>query len=283
MLDYNLKTIEERVACVVDEISNPETDLNAKYKGYIADYLLFHSEKNQTKREKETDYPITTRNREITINKRQVSYEQIVSSLENGEDGIYALINEDKNQLLDHKATISQEDEDNAQIKELLSQIETLRESFERSNGQRRYSLKKQIIETYQQIYILKASGSSKPKPNQQIKTIARMSIPEKIIVYPDKAPKVESPVSLLNPAHVSFLLCYYSILKQETYEDLNSDMHWLLIDLEDLVDRTLKDKYPVLYSLLEYKVDGLSNEEIKNVMEEEHNIYHNEQYYSTL
>ena len=39
---------------------------------------------------------ILTENRMTTVNKRETSYEGLVSQLENGEDGIYNLVNEDK-------------------------------------------------------------------------------------------------------------------------------------------------------------------------------------------
>ena len=40
-----------------------------------------------------------TENRMMTVNKRETSFEGLVSQLENGEDGIYNLINESKNQI----------------------------------------------------------------------------------------------------------------------------------------------------------------------------------------
>jgi hypothetical protein len=46
----------------------------------------------QDKKEKK----ILTENRLATVNKRETSYEGLVSQLENGEDGIYNLVNEDK-------------------------------------------------------------------------------------------------------------------------------------------------------------------------------------------
>ena len=73
----------------------------------------------------------------------------------------------------------------------------------------------------------------------------------------PDGTLNIKSPLTLLQPEHISFLLNYYSQLKQETDEELNSDMRWLLVDLEDLVDRTLKGpdystvSNAVLYDLL--------------------------------
>ena len=42
---------------------------------------------------------VLTENRMMTVNKRETSFEGLVSQLENGEDGIYNLINESKNQI----------------------------------------------------------------------------------------------------------------------------------------------------------------------------------------
>lgn len=92
-----------------------------------------------------------------------------------------------------------------------------------------------------------------------------------------------------MQPEHVSFLLNYYSQLKQETYEELDCDMRWLLVDLENLIERTLKapdySSVPnaLLYDLVICKIDGLKNKEIVAIMEAEHGITHSEQYYSTL
>jgi hypothetical protein len=42
---------------------------------------------------------ILTENRLTTVNKRETSFEGLVSQLENGEDGIYNLISENKNTI----------------------------------------------------------------------------------------------------------------------------------------------------------------------------------------
>lgn len=66
-----------------------------------------------------------------------------------------------------------------------------------------------------------------------------------------DLIPRSDGVLTLLNPAHISYLLCFYSKLKEECYDELNSDMHWLLIDLENLVDQTLLEEYPLLYDIV--------------------------------
>ena len=58
----------------------------------MADYLILCMEK-QEKKEKS----ILTENRLVTINKRETSFEGLVSQFENGEDGVYSIMTEDKN------------------------------------------------------------------------------------------------------------------------------------------------------------------------------------------
>lgn len=284
-LDYSLKTPEERIEYVNDILSKSD-DVSNQNLSYMSDYILFVADRDQTKKEHREEHPIITKNREVTVSKRQVSFEEIVSNLENGEDGLYALITNDKNQIMDRREKISKEDvEEIPMLKENLRLIEKLKSQFDKAEGQSKYSLKKQIIETWQQIYILKASYKGFPakgKTSNQIKNMAHMSLAENITLDENQYPKSDGIITLFNPTHVSFLLCYYSQLKQECYDDLNGDMHFLLLDLEDLVDRTLRDS-PILYDLLIWKIDGKTNEDIQKLMDKYYGIQHNEQYFSTL
>ena len=160
-LDYNLKTLKERKALVQDIIDSKE-HLNQKQLGYMADYLLFTADAKQTGKEKKHDYPIVTKNREVTVSKRQVSFEGTVESLSNGEDGLYNMIVEDKDILLDHRAPITQEDIDTIPgIKEGLETIEMLKKQFDNATGPQKYSLKRQIISKYQEVYAQKSAHLS--------------------------------------------------------------------------------------------------------------------------
>ena len=69
---------------------NPEP--NEKYLEILANYLILCMEKQEKKEKK-----ILTENRLSTVNKRETSFEGLVSQLENGEDGVYNLISENKN------------------------------------------------------------------------------------------------------------------------------------------------------------------------------------------
>lgn len=256
-LDYKLSTPEERVEHVRKVIENtPPEELNRGYLSYMSDYILFVADRNQTKEERKAEKPILTKNREVTVNKRQVSYEEIVSNLENGEDGIYALMSNDKNQILDPKDPINEYDLANIpEMRPHHDLIQKLKAQLPTAKGIQRYHIKKAIIETWQQMYILKASHNAaigrKARNNGQIKTMAKLVLDEEITLDKDGLPQSSAPLSLLSAPHISYLLCFYSKLKEESYEDLQGDMHFLLMDLEDLIDRTLMENYPLLYDIV--------------------------------
>lgn len=147
-LDYSLETPEERVTYVKNLIKN-EKYLNANTLKILADYILFIRDRNQTKKERKEEHPILTPNREFTIDKRQISYEGLVDKLENGEDGIYNIIRQDKNQILDPKDPISSEDIDNIPgIKECMDVIISLKKQLETASKYRRKQINQAIIDT---------------------------------------------------------------------------------------------------------------------------------------
>ena len=88
-LVYSLQTPEERSE-LVKKILEENPEPNEKYLEILADYLILCMEKQEKKEKK-----ILTENRLATINKREISFEGLVSQLENGEDGIYNLISDD--------------------------------------------------------------------------------------------------------------------------------------------------------------------------------------------
>ena len=146
-LDYTLKTQEERLECVRKTIeTTSQENLDANYLRVMTDYLLFAADKNQTKKEKKKERSIITKNREATVNKRQISFEEMVENMENGEDGIYALVNNDKNQILDNKDSISEEDlEQIPGMREFDSIITSLKRQFLTATGKQRYYLRSRL------------------------------------------------------------------------------------------------------------------------------------------
>lgn len=231
-LDYSLTTSEERIACVERLLAEtPPEKITKGYLSYMSDYILFVADRNQTKKERKSEKPILTKNREVTVNKRQVSYEEIVSNLENGEDGIYALMSDNKNQILDPKDPISEYDLDTIpELRQHMDLIEQLKRSFKTATGLRKYYLKKTMIETWQQMYIIKAShramSGMKTHNNGQIKQLVKLQLEDNITIGEDGLPHSDGVLTLLDANHISYLLCFYSKLKEESWDDLNSDMH---------------------------------------------------------
>ena len=103
-LDYTLNTPEERLELVnkiLEENPHPEP----RYLEILGDYIVFCMEKEEKKEKK-----ILTENRLTTINKREISYEGLVSQFENGEDGVYNITNEDKYVIFQPKISITKKD-----------------------------------------------------------------------------------------------------------------------------------------------------------------------------
>lgn len=148
-LDYSLETPEERVKYVEKILSETPPPYSNTTLKILADYILFIHDRNQTKKERTAEHPILTPNREFTIDKRQVSYENLVSKLENGEDGIYNIIRNDKNQLLDPKDPITEEDIKNIPgIKDCMDVIISLKKQLETASKYRRKQINQAIIDT---------------------------------------------------------------------------------------------------------------------------------------
>ena len=90
-LDYTLESPEERRK-LVEQILEECPDPTSQYLETLADYLVLCMEKQEKKERK-----LLTENRMATVNKRETSFEGLVSQLENGEDGIYNMITNNKN------------------------------------------------------------------------------------------------------------------------------------------------------------------------------------------
>ena len=103
-LDYTLDSPQDRLEIVNKFLEeNPKPD--SKTLEILADYLVFCMEKQEKKEKK-----ILTENRLATVNKREVSYEGLMSKFENGEDGVYNLTVNDKHVIFQPKKAITEKD-----------------------------------------------------------------------------------------------------------------------------------------------------------------------------
>lgn len=290
-LDFDLETPEQRKMLVEQILENtPPEKLTKVYLTKMADYII-DAFKEDIKEKK-----ILTKERIKYIKReREVSLEGLSASFEskfgenngNGsaEDYIYNLIIEnDKNVILTPKNKITEQDiQEVPGLKALNDEIKRLeREVFPFAKGKQRFIVKQNIIELYKDQYVLRASYRGPINCINTIKSITKLDIYENIKIDENGELQIDANVSLLIPKHVSMLLCNYSKLKMEAYSRFTSDIYYMMLALEELVDAALQD-YPLYKDLLIYKIDGLQNIEIQKKIEETYNIKYSVEYISSL
>lgn len=279
-LDYSIESPKERKQLVDKIIADaPLNSLTDKYLEELADYLVLCL----TKQEKKS-HSVLTDNRLVTIGKRETSYEGLTSKLETGEDGIHGLITNDKNIIFSPNISITAADlEEVPGLKELREAIESIEQQIKNAKGRRALLLKKTLIQMRQDQYVLKNSFRKPIYFLKTFKNLSNLKFDENITLNDKDEVKSDGFINLYDPIHISLLLCNYSKLKEETYDNFNSDLRWLLEDLEHYTDAALKDHYPLYYDLLIYKIDGKTNQEIQSLLKEKYNIEHSVEYLSAL
>ena len=279
-LDYTLQTAQERsdfVSGVLQE-TNPEK-ITSKYLEILSDYIIFAMDKEERKQKN-----ILTENRMITVNKRETSYQGLVMKFENGEDGLYNLITNDKNILLTPKTSITQKDIDDIEpLRVLREAIEIVEKEEKAATGKRKFLLKKQLIEMRQDQYSIKSAYKPPMYATGMVKSFVKADLSENITMNECQEPVSDGFISFFNPFHISALLCNYSLLKEESYGNFMNDCYYLMQDIDNLIERTLKDKYPLYYDLLIYKIDGKQNAEIQELLDKDWGIKHSIEYISSL
>ena len=279
-LDYTLQTPQERnelVKKIID--STPPEKLTNRYLEILTDYIIFAMDKEERKEKK-----ILTDNRMVTVNKRETSYQGLISKFENGEDGIYNMIANDKNIIFTPKVSITPQDlEEIPELKDLKEAIAEVEAQVGRASGKKKYLLKKQLIEMRQDQYVIKNAYHPPMYCMNAVKSFSTMNFNESIVITKEGEVKSNGLITLFDSKHVSALLCNYSRLKEDAYGKFYSDSYFLMEDLDSLVERTLKEKYPLYYDLLIYKIDGKQNIEIQKLLLDDHGIKHSVEYISSL
>jgi hypothetical protein len=278
-LDYTIKTPEERNQIVTQIIAQaPASQLTPKYLEILADYIL-----DALPKEEKKEKSILTDNRLVTVNKRETSYEDLVSKFENGEDGLYNLITDDKNVILTPKVSITQEDIDTIPgMKELRENIEKIEKQAAKAYGKKKYLLKKQLIEMRQDQYVLKNLFKQPIYSTNYTRTPSKIELNEHIWFDEDGEPVSDDLVSLFNPKHICAILCNYEMLSTALKYKFSSDFHYLMEDFDKTLKLALED-YPLYADLVKYKIDGKQNAEIQTLLNETYGIKHSVEYISSL
>lgn len=257
----------------------PQEELTPKYLELLGDYIIEAASREERKQRK-----FLTNNRQVTINKRETSYEGLVSKFENGEDGLYNLMIEDKNVIFTPKVSITPKDiAEIPGMRELRETISSVEARCAHATGKDKYILKKQLIDLRRDQYVLK-NAYNQPMatvPTQQHAPF-RIELNETRWIDENGEPQSDSLVSLFNPDHISALFSYYDALKISTNKKLNNDFYYLVDEFEHLLARTLTT-YPLYYDLVQAKMAGKTNLEVQALIESKYGIKHSVEYISSL
>ena len=281
-LDYSLESPEERNQLVQQILDEPREEDDALKPGYLevlADYLILCMEKQEKKERK-----ILTDNRLVTINKRETSFEGLVSQFENGEDGIYGIMTEDKNQIFQPKIKkITQQDREEIPcLNQLKESIEYWEQKIQTATGRDAYIIKKTLIELRKDQYVIR-NAYQKPIVFTQAVCSSKNFIPlDGEITVDENGRAVGHGITLIDPAVCSAILCNYSKLKQDSWGNFESDTWYLIYDFENICDRALEN-YPLYMKIVEYKIDGMQNIDIQEAIQKEFGIKHSLEYISSL
>lgn len=278
-LDYTIKDPAARVELVNKIIAEtPQNKLTPRYLEIMADYMIFAMDKQERAQKK-----ILTDNHMVTVNKRETSFEGLIAKFENGEDGIYSMITNDKNIIFTPKISITPQDiEVVPGLKQLREAIDDLEKKLPLASGRQKYIIKKSIIEMRKDQYILKNAYYQPIHVTNLTRSFPYIPLIEEINV--DSTGHLDiNGFSLLIPEHVSIVLCNYCKIKQDTWDRFDSDARYVITDLENLIEKHIKDRYPMYYDLIIYKIDGMSNENIQATLENDYGIRHSVEYISSL
>ena len=275
-LDYTLESPEERkqlVEQILIECPNP----TPQYLETLTDYLVLCMEKQEKKERK-----LLTENRMATVSKRETSFEGLVSQFENGEDGIYGIMSDDRNQIFQPKVVITKKDvEEIPGLMQLREAIKMWEQKLKTASGRDAFIIKTAIIELRKDQYVLR-DAYRKPIIPKSI-TRSRHFIPlENDFSFDDEGYIVPEGVSLCDPKIISIILCNYSSMKQDSWGEFEKDLWYLMQEFDEVADAALKD-YPLYDRICEYKVDGLQNLDIQEKIQMEFGIKHSVEYISSL
>lgn len=226
---------------------------------------------------------ILTDNRMATINKRETSFEGLIGQLENGEDGIYNLVTNDKNIIFQPKVTITKQDiEEIAPLRQLKESIARWEELSKTATGRAAFIAKSTLIELRKDQYIIK-NAYRKPiiftRLTRNTNTGASLPWDEWI----DENGDIQySGLSFLDPNIISLILCNYSKLKEDSWDQFQGDTWYMMLDFDNIAEKAL-ESFPMYRRIVEYKIDGLSNLAIQKAIEEEFGFTHSIEYISSL
>ena len=275
-LDYTIESPEKRNELVQQILAENPTP-NAAYLEILADYLVLCMEKQEKKERK-----ILTENRMTTVNKRETSFEGLVSTLENGEDGIYNLINESKTTIFQPAIKITKKDlEEIPFLKQLREAINMWEEKLKTAQGKDKFIIKKTLIELRKDQYTIK-DAYRKPIRFTKISHSKHYLKLEESYSFNAEGYVEPYGFSLCNPQVCSAILCNYSKLKEHAWGQFEGDLYYLMESFDEISAEALAAE-PLYYQIVVDKIDGMQNVDIQQDLLERFGKTHSLEYISSL
>lgn len=275
-LDYTIESPEERKK-LVEKILEENPEPTPAYLEILANYLILCMEKQERKEKK-----ILTDNRMTTVNKRETSFEGLCSQLENGEDGIYNLIHENKQTIFQPKVSITKKDlEEIPGLRQIRDAIALWENKAKTAQGRDAFIIKKAIIELRRDQYVLKEAYKKPIRFTKLNHTKFPLRLNEKITFDKDGY-VIPNECSFCDPNICSVLLCNYSKLKQDAFGFFDSDLYYVMESFDQVCQKALAD-YPLYEEIVICKIDGMQNVEIQQHLKEKFGITHSLEYISSL
>ncbi len=259
-LDYSISNSNDRVAYIdslLKEYSPTSRELEL-----ISNYILAPSVKIK-------DKTILSDNRMVTINKRETSFQGLSDKLEGGEDAVSVMIRNDKQTILSPKKSITEEDlQTIPELRELKERISYWEKAIDTAPRSSKFKIKKMLIEMRKEQYTIKQCN----KGFLHMRNTGHYSETASL-----------SDLKLTEFSHVVAILNNYTKLKQYLWDNLKSDTHWTLMDLENIIDNHLKPRNPLFYDILIMKIDEETNEKIQHEIQMKYGRNHSQEYISSL
>ena len=147
--------------------------------------------------------------------------------------------------------------------------------------GRDAFIIKKAIIEMRKDQYIIKNSFRNPIIPTKLTRSHAPLHLEESYTV--DANHNIQATgFTLCNPTIVSAILCSYSKLKQDSFDDFEGDLWYLMHDLDKVAAKALA-AYPILDRIATLKIDGRTNLEIQKDLQDNFDKKYSLEYISSL
>lgn len=225
---------------------------------------------------------ILTDNRMVTVNKRETSFEGLVSQFENGEDGVYNLITNDKSIIFQPKISITKKDlEEIPALRQLREAIDMWEAKLKTAQGRDAYIIKHTLIDLRKDQYIIKNAYRRPIVMAKITRTSHYIQLDSEETINEDGT-IAATGISFTNPKVCAAILQNYTKLKEDSWGNFETNTWFLIQDFERICDAALTP-YPIYLRLLELKIDGVSNVEIQRTLQQEFGIKHSIEYISNL